>query len=71
MIKLHPVHALEASLETARLKAVEDLASGDVAFSAAALRDLAGIQAALMAVREEIDNHGSKLGWGGSVKALD
>ena len=71
MIKLHPVHLLEASLETARLKAVEELASKDVAISPVAVQELAAIQAALMAVREEIDDHGAKLGWAGEVKALD
>jgi hypothetical protein len=30
-----------------------------------ALQELAILQAALTAVREEIDAHGAKLGWGG------
>jgi hypothetical protein len=64
MPQLHPVHALKANLETARLEAIEALASKDVAISPDALRDLATIQAALTAVREEIEAHGEKLGWG-------
>jgi hypothetical protein len=71
MTKLHPVHALEASLEAARLKAIEELASKDLPLSAEALRDLAAIQTALTAVRQEIDDHGAKLGWSGKVTALD
>jgi hypothetical protein len=71
MTKPHPVQTLEASLETARLKAIEELASTGVAISPDALRDLAAIQAALTAVREEIRAHGEKLGWGSSATALD
>jgi hypothetical protein len=60
----HPVHALRANLETARLKAVETLAVKAGAFSSDAVRDLAALQLALTAVREEIEAHGGKLGWG-------
>jgi hypothetical protein len=60
----HPVHALRASLETARLKAVETLATKEKAIPPDDLRELATLQAALMAVREEIESHGGKLGWG-------
>jgi hypothetical protein len=62
MSTLHPVHTLEASLETARLNAVQGLASKDVALSSAAVRDLAAIQSALMAVREEIFAMAQRLG---------
>jgi hypothetical protein len=71
MNKPHPVHALEKNLEAARLEAVEELASREGALARDALRDLAAIQAALTAVRQEIDDHGAKLGWGGNVAALD
>ncbi len=64
MTKPHPVHALRGNREAARLEAIEALASKDGAISPDALRDLATIQAALTAVREEIEAHGEKLGWG-------
>ena len=66
----HPVHDLCANLEAARLEAVEALASSGSAFSLDALRDLATLQLVLTAVREEIDAHGARLGWGGD-QALD
>jgi hypothetical protein len=59
----HPVHTLRAKLEAERLKLVEKLAA-DGAPSDEALRGLANLQAALTAVREEIEMHGVKLGWG-------
>jgi hypothetical protein len=62
--KPHPVHTLRANLETARLKAVEALAATDGAFSTDRLGELATLQAALTAVREEIEAHGTRLGWG-------
>lgn len=71
MTKLHPVHALEANLQTARLNAIEALASRDIASSADALRDLATLQTALTAVREAIEAHGEKIGWGDSAGGLD
>lgn len=65
MTKPHPVNALRANLETARLKAVEALAAREGAFSTDALQELATLQGALTAVREEIKAHGLRLGWGG------
>jgi hypothetical protein len=62
--KPHPVQTLRANLEAARLKAVERLAATEGAFSAEALRELAALQAALTAVREEIEAHGGRMGWG-------
>ena len=59
----HPVHALLAKLEAERLKQVEKLAV-DGTLPNEAVRELANLQAALTAVREEIDEHGPKLGWG-------
>ena len=60
----HPVHALLAKLETDRLGLVEKLA-GASTLSADALKELATLQVALTAVREEIQTRGPKLGWGG------
>lgn len=60
----HPVHALRANLETARLTAVETLAAKETAILPDDLKELAALQAALTAVREEIESHGGKLGWG-------
>ena len=62
----HPVHALLAKLEAERLKLVEKLAV-DGTLSNEAVRELANVQAALTAVREEIEEHGPKLGWGGET----
>jgi hypothetical protein len=59
----HPVHALLARLEAERLKLVKKLAAGGT-LSNEAVGELANIQAALTAVREEIEGHDPKLGWG-------
>jgi hypothetical protein len=63
MPELHPVQALQAALETARLKVVERLARSPNPLSGGDLQSLATIQTALSAVREEIQAHG--VGWGG------
>ncbi|MGB6560340.1 MAG: hypothetical protein WBE96_23470 [Pseudolabrys sp.] len=60
------VHALLAKLEAERLKLVEKLAV-DGTLSNEAVRELANLQAALTAVREKIEEHGPKLGWGGET----
>jgi hypothetical protein len=60
--KNHPVSTLLKNLEGARLRSVEALAAADT-IPPNALQDLATLQAALMAVREEIQAHG--VGWGG------
>ena len=64
MTNLHPVHALLANLEAARLKVVETLAANEGPLTPDALRELAIIHAALSAVREEIETHGIRMGWG-------
>ena len=64
MTKLHPVHVLQANLEAARLKVIETLAAREGAPTPDALRELATVHAALSAVREEIETHGVRLGWG-------
>jgi hypothetical protein len=49
---------------TSRLKVVETLAGKETPPAPDELRELATIQAALSAVREEIETHGVRLGWG-------
>ncbi len=71
MTKLHPVHALKAKLQTAQLNAIETLAAKDMAISADALRELATIQTALTALREEVESHAIKLGWGAGEAGSD
>ena len=65
----HPVHALRTKLEAERLKLIEKLAA-DGTPSDEALRGLANLQTALTAVREEMEMHAVKLGWG-SKAGLD
>jgi hypothetical protein len=65
----HPIHALRTNLETKRLELVEKLSAGGT-LSADVLRDVAVVQTALMAVREAIETHGPKVGWG-SGKELE
>ena len=60
----HAVHALRARLEDQRLSAVQTLASSDAALNSDALTELVYLQLALTAVREEIEAHSVKLGWG-------
>lgn len=63
MPEQHPVHVLRTILEAARLKAIEGLAASPDPLTIQGLRELATIQAALSAVREETQAHG--VGWGG------
>ena len=63
MTKLHPVHVLKSKLEAARLKVVKTLAAKEGLPAPDALRELATIQAALSAVREEIETHSVRVGW--------
>ena len=55
-----------ANLEAARLKLIETLAAREGIPNPDALRELATIHAALSAVREEIETHSARLGWGDS-----
>ena len=50
----------------ARLKLIETLAVKEGVPDPDALRELATIHAALSAVREEIETHSARLGWGDS-----
>jgi hypothetical protein len=63
MSTIHPVHTLNANLESKRLKLVESIAAQGEP-SADQIRSLADLQNALVAVREEIASHGPRLGWG-------
>ena len=66
MAKHHPVHTLRANLKAARLRAINGLAATDGAFHPDALQTLATLQLALTALREDIEAHGPRLGWGGN-----
>ena len=70
MTDTHPVHALRTRLEDERLDAVLKLAATGVVPNSSALSELAHIQLALTAVREEVAAHSVKLGWG-SEEALE
>jgi len=64
----HPVQTLQENLQAARLTAIEALAATDGAYSIDALRELAALQTALTAVREEIEAHAGRLGWGSGTE---
>jgi hypothetical protein len=70
MAKQAPIHALRANLETARLKAVQELAATEFPYSTDVLHRLASLQAALTAVSESIAMQEPALG-GGSSEGLD
>jgi hypothetical protein len=59
----HPIRILASNLENRRLQLIEKLAS-DTSMSADAMKELATVQTALTAVREAIDEHGPRMGWG-------
>jgi hypothetical protein len=63
MPERHPVQALRAALETARLEVIEQLARSPDPLTGGDLQLLATIHTALSAIREEIQAHG--VGWGG------
>ncbi|MEJ0006531.1 MAG: hypothetical protein WDM77_09235 [Steroidobacteraceae bacterium] len=67
MATMHPIHSLCTMLETERLHAVERLAAKNGTPGRDALEELAALQMALMAVREEIETHSIRLGWGDGV----
>lgn len=73
MAKRKPIHALKDTLETARLQAIQELASTDgtiPSVSTEALQRVAFLQIALVAVREELAAHEVKIG-GGSEQPLE
>jgi hypothetical protein len=59
----HPIRILASNLENRRLQLIEKLAS-DTSMSADAMKEPATVQTALTAVREAIDEHGPRMGWG-------
>ena len=65
----HSVYVLRDKLEDARLKAVETLASKQDNLPIESLQELATLHLALLAVRQEISEHGAKSG-SGSERAL-
>jgi methylmalonyl-CoA mutase N-terminal domain/subunit len=71
MTNSRPVDTLRTNLLAARHKAVKALAETGGEFSADALHELAALQTALTAVREEIEAHAARMGWGGSDDTLD
>jgi hypothetical protein len=73
MSKRMPIHALKDTLEQARFQAIQVLApaGGTIpVLSDEALRRVALIQSALVAVREEIAEHEVKVG-GGAEQPLE
>jgi hypothetical protein len=71
MTNSRPVDMLRINLLAARHKAVKALAETGGEFSVDALHELAALQTALTAVREEIEAHAARMGWGGSDDTLD
>ena len=69
MVEKLPIHSLAANLESARLKEIKSLAAMGGTPTTDALQRLAALQAALVAVREEVDAHSVGLG-GGSEAPL-
>jgi hypothetical protein len=68
MAKRTPIHTLSDALETARLQAIQELASTHgttPSISTETLRRVAFLQLALVAVREELVAHEVKIGGGG------
>jgi hypothetical protein len=59
----HPIRILASNLDDKRLQLIEKLAT-DKSISADVTKELATVQAALTAVREAIDEHGPRMGWG-------
>jgi hypothetical protein len=56
MSEQHPLHALRNELEALRERAIEKLAASEAPPTTNALRELAFVQAALVAVREKIES---------------
>jgi hypothetical protein len=64
MTHLSTIQDLRASLEAARLAAIEELAARGGVLTPDALEKIAHLQMALAAVREEIEDHAVKIGGG-------
>jgi hypothetical protein len=63
MTTSHPIRILASNLDDKRLQLIEKLAT-DKSIPADVTKELAIVQAALTAVREAIDEHGPRMGWG-------
>ena len=59
-----PVHDLQKALAAARFRAVKELAAKDGTLPPENLQQLATLNAALSAVKDEIAEHEGRLGWG-------
>jgi hypothetical protein len=67
MTTSHPISILASNLDDKRLQLIEKLAT-DKSISADVMKELATVQAALTAVREAIDEHGPRMGWGSAIR---
>jgi hypothetical protein len=65
MSEQHPLHTLRGQLEALRVQTLDRLAASEAPLTTDALQELAAIQAALTAVREEMQSRG--VGWGGNA----
>lgn len=65
MTDRQPIHDLRAKLETARLRAIEELAAAGGEPDADSLKRITYLHAALEAVRDEIETHEARIGYGG------
>ena len=69
MTTSHPISILASNLDDKRLQLIEKLATTDKSIiSADVMKELATVQAALTAVREAIDEHGPRMGWGSAIR---
>ena len=69
MTTSHPISILASNLDDKRLQLIEKLATTtDKSISADVMMELATVQAALTAVREAIDEHGPRMGWGSAIR---
>jgi len=69
MTTSHPISILASNLDEKRLQLIEKLATTDKSIiSADVMKELATVQAALTAVREAIDEHGPRMGWGSAIR---
>ncbi|MBS7700518.1 MULTISPECIES: hypothetical protein [unclassified Chelatococcus] len=70
MSDVNPVRTLCSNLEAARIDAVVKAASAET-LTTADIENLHKIQVALMAVRETLDEHSARLGWGSDEGNLE
>jgi len=69
MTTSHPISILASNLDDKRLQLIEKLATTtDKSISADVMMELATVQAVLTAVREAVDEHGPRMGWGSAIR---